>query len=160
MTPRNENAFSRKVDPHPTAATRTPPSAGPTALATLKPAEFSATAEACCLAGTNSGVIACHAGSFITAPRPSRKVNNSSTHGPTQLVRVIMPSVPEARTIHPCVSSRNRRRSTMSASAPAGRITKNTGNAPAACTSPIIRGFVVIRVISQPAPTFCIQVPV
>src|SRR6202140_4739367 len=86
ITPRNENAFSKKVVPHPTAATIKPPMAGPTALATLKPAEFRATAEACCFAGTNSGVIACHAGSFITAPRPSRNVNSSSTHGPTQLV--------------------------------------------------------------------------
>ena len=146
--------------PQPTAATMTPPSAGPTALATLKPAEFRATAEACCLAGTNSGVIACHAGSFITAPKPSRNVNSSSIHGPTRLVRVMMPRVAEASTIHPWVSNRKRRRSTMSASAPAGRITRNTGRAAAACTSPIINGFMVICVISQPAPTFCIQVPV
>ena len=134
--------------------------AGPTARATLNPAEFKATAEACCFVGTNSGVIACHAGSFITAPRPSRKVNNSSTHGPTQLVNVRMPSVPEASTIHPWVSKRKRRRSTMSASAPAGRITRNTGNAAAACTRPIINGFMVICVINQPAPTFCIHVPI
>ncbi len=79
--------------PQPTAATTMPPNAGPTARATLNPAEFRATAEACCSAGTNSGVIACHAGSFITAPSPSRNVNSSSTHGPTQLVSVMMPSV-------------------------------------------------------------------
>ncbi len=48
----------------------------------------------------------------------------------------------------------------MSASAPAGKMTRNTGSAPAACTNPIISGFMVICVISQPAPTFCIQVPV
>ena len=48
----------------------------------------------------------------------------------------------------------------MSASAPAGRMTRNTGSAAAVCTSPIISGFMVICVISQPAPTFCIHVPV
>ena len=104
--------------------------------------------------------MACHAGSFITDPRPSRNVNSNSTHGPTQLVSVRMPRVAEATTIQPCVTSRNRRRSTMSARAPAGRITRNTGNAAAACTSPTMNGFMVICVISQPAPTFCIQVPV
>ena len=48
----------------------------------------------------------------------------------------------------------------MSANAPAGRMTRNTGRAAAACTNPTIRGFMVICVISQPAPTFCIHVPV
>ena len=31
---------------------------------------------------------------------------------------------------------------------------------PAACTSPTISGDMVNEVISHPAPTFCIQVPV
>ena len=83
MTPKNDTAFNRNVTPQPTAATITPPSAGPTARATLNPAEFSATADACCFRGTSSGVIACHAGSFITAPNPSRNVNSSSTQGTT-----------------------------------------------------------------------------
>src|SRR5882724_7775325 len=107
ITPKNDAAFNRKVVPDPTAATTTPPSAGPTARATLNPAEFNATADACCSRGTNSGVIACQAGSFITDPNPSRKVNINSTHGPTQLVNVKIPSVPDASTIHPCVTSRN-----------------------------------------------------
>src|SRR5882672_12696451 len=107
MTPKNDAALSKKVVPEPTAATTTPPSAGPTARATLNPAEFNATADACCSRGTNSGVIACHAGSFITDPSPNRNVNSSSTHGPTQLVSVKMPSVAEASTIQPCVTSKN-----------------------------------------------------
>ncbi len=48
----------------------------------------------------------------------------------------------------------------MSARAPAGRTTKNTGTAAAACTRLTINGEVESCVISQPAPTFCIQVPV
>ena len=67
---------------------------------------------------------------------------------------------PAAATIQACVIRRNRRRSTMSARAPAGRITRKTGNVLAAWTNPILRGDIVSWVISQPAPTFCIQVPV
>src|SRR5437588_157742 len=47
----------------------------------------------------------------------------------------------------------------MSASAPAGRMTRNTGNVVAAVTRLTISGDVVSCVMSQPAPTFCIQVP-
>ena len=56
--------------------------------------------------------------------------------------------------------SRKRRRSTRSASAPAGRITRNTGSVVAAVTRLTIKGDMVSCVINQPAPTFCIQVPV
>src|SRR6185437_9475791 len=82
MTPENDAALSRNDHPAPAAATINPPSAGPAARATLKPAEFSATAEECWAGETTSGVMACHAGSFITAPIPSRKVKPSSIHGP------------------------------------------------------------------------------
>src|SRR6185437_280723 len=51
----------------------------------------------------------------------------------------------------------------MSASAPAGRMTRKTGSVVAACTRLTISGasglFMVSCVMSQPAPTFCIQVP-
>src|SRR5271169_1907761 len=48
----------------------------------------------------------------------------------------------------------------MSASAPAGKMTRKTGRVVAACTRPTINGDIVSWVISHPAPTFCIQVPV
>src|SRR5215469_8680017 len=48
----------------------------------------------------------------------------------------------------------------MSAKAPAGKITKNTGKLVAACTRLTISGDGVSPVIIQPAPTFCIHVPV
>ena len=72
------------------------------ARATLKPAEFSATAPAWFSRETTSGVIACHAGSFMTDPNPSKKVNSSSVLGEMQRVNVISPSVAEASTIHHC----------------------------------------------------------
>ena len=48
----------------------------------------------------------------------------------------------------------------MSANAPAGRMTRKTGKATAACTRPTISGDMVSTVIIQPAPTACIQVPI
>src|SRR5215470_16794487 len=83
ITPKKEAAFNRNDHPDPAAATTSPPSAGPTARATLNPAEFSATAEAWRSGETTSGVMACHAGSFMTAPTPIRKVKNRSIHGVT-----------------------------------------------------------------------------
>src|SRR6266404_1685361 len=71
MIPTNESAFRRKTHPDPAAATNNPPSAGPTARATLKPTPDNASADGSSLAGTNSGTIACHAGLFIAEPRPS-----------------------------------------------------------------------------------------
>ena len=81
ITPKNDAPFKRNDHPAPATSTTIPPNAGPTARATLNPAEFSATAEACRCAETTSGVIACHAGSFITAPNPMRKVKPATSMG-------------------------------------------------------------------------------
>src|ERR1700688_3904170 len=54
---------------------------------------------------------------------------------------------------------RSRRRSTMSASAPAGSASSISGKLSAASTSATIDGEDESEVISQPAPTSCIQVP-
>src|SRR6202158_3004728 len=54
---------------------------------------------------------------------------------------------------------RSRRRSTMSASAPAGSASSISGKLSAASTSATIDGEDEREVINQPAPTSCIQVP-
>ena len=148
------------VVPDPTAAITRPPMAGPTARAMLNPAELSATAAANFAGGTRSGVSACHAGSFITAPTPSRNVNTSRVCGVTVRVRVITPSTVAAATIELWVKSRNLRRSTMSASAPAGKAINSTGRLTVTCTRATHIGELVSEVISQPVATFCIQLPV
>src|SRR5207244_9209636 len=53
-----------------------------------------------------------------------------------------------------------RRRSTMSATTPAGRATRQVGSAVADWTSATSRDDLVSSVISQAAPTLCIQTPV
>src|SRR5215469_11968859 len=99
ITPKNDAAFNRNDQPDPAAATTIPPSAGPTARATLNPAEFNATADAWRCGEITSGVIACHAGSFITAPTPIRNVNRSSIQGLTAPSRVKAPRMAAASTI-------------------------------------------------------------
>src|SRR5213594_1116065 len=54
---------------------------------------------------------------------------------------------------------RSRRRSTMSASAPAGSASSISGKLSAASTSATSEGEEESEVINQPAPTSCIQVP-
>ncbi|MCY1529080.1 hypothetical protein D9M68_642080 [compost metagenome] len=49
--------------------------------------------------------------------------------------------------------------STISARAPAGSARTNIGREPATCTSATFSGLAESEVISQPAPTSCIQVP-
>ena len=70
--------------PDPAATITMPPSAGPMARATLKPAELRAMPAAKFSRETTSGVMACHAGSFNTAPKPIRKVNSNSSAGVTK----------------------------------------------------------------------------
>ncbi len=115
-----EAAFRKKAVAVPQAAMTMPLKAGPTARATLNPAEFRATAEAKFCSETTSCVIACHGGSLATAPIPMKKVRTSSQTGVTQWPTVRMPSANAATTIQACVNKRTRRRSNISAIAPAG----------------------------------------
>ena len=62
-------------------------------------------------------------------------------------------------TIHTCMTISKRRRSTMSASAPAGNAANTTGKLPAVSTSATSRGERVSDVINQLSPTSCIQEP-
>ena len=64
-----------------------------------------------------------------------------------------------AAVIHAWVTSSSRRRSRISARAPAGKDNKNMGRVVATCTRATSTGDLVREVMSQAAPTFCIQVP-
>ena len=58
-----------------------------------------------------------------------------------------------------CTTIRRRRRSTMSAIAPAGRLNRNMGKVVAAWTSATSNGSGRRLVISHAAAAFCIQLP-
>jgi len=61
--------------------------------------------------------------------------------------------------VAPTTTIRNRRRSTMSANAPAGMAKRNTGKFPATCTSATINGSGLRLVMSHPDAALYIQVP-
>ncbi len=109
--------------------------------------------------GTSSGVSAAQAGAISAEPMPSAAVSPSSSPGVIAPVSVVAASAAATSAIQICTPIRKRRRSTMSDSAPAGSASTNIGAAPAACTSDTSSGLGDSVVISQPAPTSCIQVP-
>jgi hypothetical protein len=158
-TPRNDAAFSRKTVPGPVDAVVSPPSAGPTARARLKATAPSATAAARSARDTSSGVIACQAGAVIAEPIPRANVRPSRSSGVTRPASVSPPSVAAATSIHVCVTSSRRRRSTTSASAPAGNASRKNGRLAAVCMSATSRGEGASVVISHAPAASCIHVP-
>ena len=147
------------VSAGPPANSRRPARAGPTARAILKPTPLSAMACTRSLRGTDSAMTEPQAGLFIAAPRPMAKVSASKVQGPVWPRAVNTVSRIAAHSIQVCVPRISRRRSTISAMAPAGRASRNTGAMVAACTMLTISASGDIVAIIQPAPVFCIQTP-
>ena len=152
-------ALTAKGAARPTAVIRKPAMAGPIARLMLMPMEFRATAGCRCERGTSSGTTACQAGARKAAPVPIRKVNAISRVGvmrsmATRAARMLITT----NRIRLTWISR-RRLSTRSARVPASRANRNMGRVVAAWTSVTTAGDGFRVVISQPAPTSCIQVP-
>src|SRR5947209_12131509 len=158
-TPRKEMALTRKVRDGPEAATTRPPRAGQAARAMLKPMLPRVTAAGRSSRGTISGMLACQAGPFKAAPSPRRKVKPRSTQGVVAPAAVNAQSPKAATVIQICVTSSSRRRSSTSATAPAGSDNRNIGRLVAAWTRATSVGEGVSVVISHDAPTFWNQVP-
>ncbi len=163
--PTKENALIKNTTPAPkkteaNAATASPPSAGPTARARLKAALFSAMALGNCSRGTSSGTIACQVGPFMAAPTLSRNVNPNSDPAPIAPAAANALKSAAAASIHPAQKSSRRRRSNMSAIAPAGNPKSSTGRLAAVCISAMSSGEAVSAVISHVPAVSCIQPPV
>src|SRR6266404_2195195 len=155
----NEAALRKKTAHGPDAPMMNPPNAGPNARATLKPTTLRVIAADKSVGRTNSGVIACQTGLSIAVPMPRRKVSKSRRAGVICPVNASTPIVPAATTIQICMTSSRRRRSTISARAPAGRANSTTARLPAVSTSATSTGEVVNDVINHDSPTSCIHVP-
>src|ERR1700738_5346523 len=155
----NEAALRKKTAHGPDAPTIKPPNAGPIARAMLMPTALNVIAAGKSAGGTNSGVIACQTGLLIADPTPRRKVSESKRPGDIWPVNASTPIVPTATHIQICMTSSRRRRSTTSASAPAGRANNTTGRLPAVSTSATSTGEGVNEVINHDSPTSCIHVP-
>src|SRR5262249_40380972 len=159
MTPRKEAAFSRKTAPEPAVATNNPPIAGPTARETLNATLVSVIAAGSSLRGTSSGTIACQAGLFRAAPNPRVNVSANNNHGPIKPVTVSAPIRAATDSIQVWVTNMRRRRSMMSAKAPAGNARNTTGKLPAVSTRATRIGDLVNETINHDSPTSCIHVP-
>src|SRR5262245_52095093 len=137
-----------------------PARAGPTARAEFALMAFKATAGRKSGGGTSSGKVACQAGEFMAAPTPIANVSANKTQEVDIPASVKTPSKQAASSIHPWVKRSSRRRYTISARAPAGRESKKAGKLVADWINATISGKVETELISQAAPTFCIEVPI
>ena len=95
----------------------------------------------------------------MALPTFSRKVSTSSVAGETIPKMVSALNSATVASIQACQKINRRRRSKMSAVAPAGSPRKSTGRLAAVCMSAISRGDAVSAVISQVPAVSCIQLP-
>src|SRR6266404_6936497 len=133
--------------------------AGPTARPMLIGSAFSATARVSSDGGTSSDVIACQVGVFIATPIPSANVKTRSVVGVMRSTNARTASSAAAASIQVWVTSSSPRRSTISATAPAGSPTIKTGRLVALCTRATMKGDGESEVMAHAALTFCIHVP-
>ena len=145
--------------PAPAEATRAPPSAGPIARPALNVRLERATAWPNSRCGTRSGWIACHAGPISAVPTPRANVRASRLLGVTWSVIVSTASRTAHTSIHAWVPMSSRRRSKMSASAPAGRPSSRNGSRLAVWMRATSVVDVVRSPISQAAATVWKNVP-
>ena len=116
----------------PRAPIAKPASAGPIARLIFKPTPLRATAERSSSLGTSCGTIDCHAGIARTVAIPDRDMNVSSQFGVTQFSHTKIANRAAMATAAICTMISRRRRSMMSANAPAGRLNRNIGKVVAA----------------------------
>lgn len=90
---------------------------------------------------------------------PDRAVRSRICQMRTAPVAVSAARIRASAPARPCVANSSRRRSTRSASTPAGREKRRIGSAAANDTRPSQKGESVSWRTSQPLPTCCIQVP-
>ena len=160
MTPSVLTALSQNGAASPQATMMSPASAGPTARLTLMPTPLSATAGRRCSRGTSCGMIESQAGAMRAAAVPPRKLKPRSAAGVARPDHTRSPKPATSAATITWTTINNRRRSTISASAPPASANRNIGSEFATCTSATTSGSGSRLVISHPAAAFCIQVPI
>ena len=109
--------------------------------------------------GTSDGSIASQAGVFTDHAALSRNVVRSRVRGVARSNETSAANATTTATTPQDVARISRRGSTMSASAPAGRVNRNIGRVVAAWTSEIVAGSRSRVVISHPDAVSYIEVP-
>lgn len=119
-----------------------------------------AEAPVSCSRGTRSGISAWYVGIVMAPPQPSTKVSVSSSAGVICPANVsTVSSAPMAAWNH-CTTINMRRRSSASASTPAGTASSSIGSIIAVWTRDTSVAALGRSTSSHWAPTVCIQVPI
>ena len=137
----------------------TPASAGPTARAPFTVTPPRAEDAPISSRGTSSGWIACHAGEVRVEVIPSRNVKPRIVHGVRSPRAAITVSTAAITALAAEPTIRSRRRSSESASTPAGSEKSIAGARLAVCTRAMTVGPAAASTRNHCAPTVCIQVP-
>ena len=135
--------MTRKAAKAPAPATIMPPTAGPMLRAILKLIELSATAWGSTGIGTCSLTDACHAGQNSAMPPPTMKQKSRRSQGLKWPLAVSSDSPAEPSNEIDSATSDTRRRSYISAIAPAGTASSMIGSMIALCTSAIMSAALV-----------------
>src|SRR5262249_14390752 len=109
--------------------------------------------------GTSCGVTACQAGAVTAAKALIRNVNRSRTAAVTRLSETSTAKTAGIAGLAAPAKIRKRRRSTITASAPAGMASRKIGRLAATCTSETVSGSGLRLVISQLDAAVYIHVP-
>jgi hypothetical protein len=155
----NEAELIKKTAHGAIAATRKPPTVGPTARAMLLAMALNVSAAGISDFGTNAlkaGIIGVL---IIVAPAPSAKVNNSNIEGVVISATVRKPKIVETANMYPHVIRSILRRSKISEVAPEGIANRKIGRVLAVIIRETNKGFGASEVISHDAPTSYIAAP-
>ena len=154
----DSTALSTNTAALPEAASTAPATIGPRMRDRFIAIACSASAPDSEAAGTISGTIAANTGQRAASPMPLAKVSSSSRCGVMPSASASSASSSATSATHSWVEANQRRRSTMSASAPLGRPSRKTGSVDAAETRATITALSVSCVISQAAATTFIHI--
>ena len=156
----DSTALSTNTQALPALAMTAPATSGPMMREAFIATPFRASAAGSCWRVTSSGTMAAKTGQRIASPMPLAKVRASSKWAVMPPLRMAAHSTIATPATQNWVIMKYLRRSRMSASAPLGRPSRNTGAVDAVCTSATSTGEVVSVVMSHAVATSFIHMQV
>ena len=152
---RNQPHIADRIDPEgsraPAAATMSLPSAGPTHARDVESLLSGQRQQEGLRARHHAPTEACQAGALNAAPQPMANVNISNSHGVIHPLQAHTISATDTTSMNTCAPIITRRRSRLSATAPATSDSSTTGNVRDVCTSATMSADCAIETISHDA---------
>src|ERR1700757_1518489 len=139
-TRRKAAAFKAKIAFAPIRGRSSPPTAGPMIPEIFICTPLNVTAEANSSLVTTSGITDVQVGPLQAKPTPSRNPPISNSKGVNNLSEPQAASPAADKASQPCITMSNFLRSTVSANAPAGKVSRKKGNEAAEDNKESIRG--------------------